>query len=196
VKIGFLHVILTIKEMGSMKGLKTSKLKDASIYYPFVNQFALEEQHKDEYSFNVKNFQNHITKYKDIDSTFNNLEDEDEVSKAYLVARDNECVSKKKKKMKKKPSKKPPFNMDDENMSSSGDLENNNDYITHSKCELAWEFDLWRQVEESKWRANLKAQENARMNVIEEKWKKQKKNLFTEMCNTQVEQLNLESKLR
>lgn len=187
--------------MGFMRGLKTSKLKDASIYHAFVNQFAVEEQHKDEYSFNVKNFQNHATEYKDIDSTFNNLEDGDEVLKAYLVARDNECVSKKKKqkKIKIKPSKKPIFNMDDENISSSlsnGDLENNNDYITHSKYELAWEFDLWRQVEESKWRANLKAQENVRMNAIEEKWKKQKKDLSIEMCNTQVEQLNLESKLR
>jgi hypothetical protein len=206
VKIGFLHVILAIKEMGSMRGLKTSKLKDANIHYAFDNQFVVEEQHKDEYSFNVNKFQNHTTAYKDIDSTFNDLEngDEvgDEVSKAYLVARDNECVSKKKKKMmmkKKKPSKKPFFNMDDENIPSSlssGDLENNNDYITHSKYELAWEFDLWRQVEESKWRANLKAQENVRMNVIEEKWKKQKKDLSIEMCNTQVEQLNLESKLR
>ncbi len=194
-------MILAIKEMGFMRGLKTSKLKDASIYHAFVNQFAVEEQHKDEYSFNVKNFQNHATEYKDIDSTFNNLEDGDEVLKAYLVARDNECVSKKKKqkKIKIKPSKKPIFNMDDENISSSlsnGDLENNNDYITHSKYELAWEFDLWRQVEESKWRANLKAQENVRMNAIEEKWKKQKKDLSIEMCNTQVEQLNLESKLR
>ncbi|CAK9264273.1 unnamed protein product [Sphagnum jensenii] len=206
VKIGFLHVILAIKEMGSMKGLKTSKLKDANIHYAFDNQFAMDEQHKDEYSFNVKKFQNHTTAYKDIDSTFNDLEDGDEVGdevlEAYLVARDNECVSKKKKKMmmkKKKPSKKPFFNMDDENIPSSlssGDLENNNDYITHSKYELAWEFDLWRQVEESKWRANLKAQENVRMNVIEEKWKKQKKDLSIEMCNTQVEQLNLESKLR
>lgn len=88
--------------------------------------------------------------------------------------------------------------MDDENIPSSlssGDLENNNDYITHL-YELAWEFDLWRQVEESKWQANLKAQENVRMNVIEEKWKKQKNDLSIEMCNTQVEQLNLESKLR
>ncbi len=192
-------MILAIKEMGFMRGLKTSKLKDANIYYAFVNQLAVEEQHKNEYSFNVKNFQNHTTKYKDIDSTFNNLENGDEVSKAYLVARDNECVSKKKKKIKIKPSKNPFFNMDDENISSSlsnGDLENNNDYITHSKYELAWEFDLWRQVEESKWRANLKAQENVRMNAIEEKWKKQKKDLSIEMCNTQVEQLNLESKLR
>ncbi|KAH9537817.1 hypothetical protein CY35_16G071600, partial [Sphagnum magellanicum] len=194
VKIGFLHMILAIKEMGSMRGLKTNKLKDV-----FVNQFAVEEQHKNEYSFNVKNFQNHTTEYKDIDSTFSNLEDGDEVSEAYLVARDNECVSKTKKKIKIKPSKKPLFNMDDDNISSSlsnGDLENNNDYITHSKYELAWEFDLWQQLEESKWRANLKAQENVRMNVIEEKWKKQKKDLSIEMCNTQVEQLNLESKLR
>lgn len=193
-KIGFLHMILAIKEMGSMRGLKTNKLKDV-----FVNQFAVEEQHKNEYSFNVKNFQNHTTEYKDIDSTFSNLEDGDEVSEAYLVARDNECVSKTKKKIKIKPSKKPLFNMDDDNISSSlsnGDLENNNDYITHSKYELAWEFDLWQQLEESKWRANLKAQENVRMNVIEEKWKKQKKDLSIEMCNTQVEQLNLESKLR
>ncbi len=193
-------MILTIKEMGFTRGLKTSKFKDANIDYAFDNQFAVEEQHKDENSFNVKNFQNHTTEYKDIDSTFNNLEDGDEVSKVYLVPRDSECVSKKKKKMmKKKPSKKPFFNMDDDNIPSSlssGDLENNNDYITHSKYVLAWEFDLWRQVEESKWRANLKAQENVRMNVIEEKWKKQKRDLSVEMCNTQVEQLNLESKLR
>ncbi len=192
-------MILAIKEMGFMRGLKTSKLKDASIYYAFVNQFAVEEQHKNEYSFNVKNFQNHTTEDKDIDSTFNNLENGDEVSEAYLVARDNECVSKKKMKIKIKPSKKPFFSMDDENTSSSlsnGDLENNNDHITHSKYELAWEFDLWRQVEESKWRANLKAQENVRMNVIEEKWKKQKKDLSIKMCNTEVKQLDLESKLR
>ncbi len=192
-------MILAIKEMGFMRGLKPSKLKDANIYYAFVNQFAVEEQHKNEYSFNVKNFQNCTTKYEGIDSTFNNLEDGDEVSKAYLVARDIECVSKKKKNIKIKPSKKPFFSMDGENTSSSlsnGDLENNNDHITHSKYELAWEFDLWRQVEESKWRANLKAQENVRMNAIEEKWKKQKKDLSIKMCNTEVKQLDLESKLR
>jgi hypothetical protein len=37
---------------------------------------------------------------------------------------------------------------------------------------MAWEFEMWRWAEESKWQIGMKEKEAIRMGMLEEEWKK------------------------
>ena len=61
---------------------------------------------------------------------------------------------------------------------------------------LAWELEMWRRSEQSKWLAEMKQQEIARISAYEVDWKKKEKQRTIEMRAFQVEQADLEDKLR
>ena len=64
------------------------------------------------------------------------------------------------------------------------------------RCELEWEFERWRRVEEAKWKANLRDKEMKRIASLEAEWKEKERECLLDIDKTRTELSKLEAKFR